>query len=75
MDEQNMRALQAAAPPEASARVVKMMSFSSLGITEDVPDPYYGGSHGFEQVLDLLDDATDGMLDHLATEYGILQKS
>ena len=29
---------------------------------EDVPDPYYGGADGFEQVLDLLDDACAGLL-------------
>ena len=28
----------------------------------EVPDPYYGGPQGFEHVLDLLDDACDGLL-------------
>lgn len=31
----------------------------------EVPDPYYGGAEGFEQVLDLLDDACEGLLEHL----------
>lgn len=30
-----------------------------------VPDPYYGGVTGFEQVLDLVEDACDGLLLHL----------
>jgi protein-tyrosine phosphatase len=32
---------------------------------EEVPDPYYGGEDGFEQVLDLLEDACSGLLDQL----------
>lgn len=31
----------------------------------EVPDPYYGGPEGFEQVLDLLEDACEGLLAHL----------
>lgn len=30
-----------------------------------VPDPYYGGSSGFEEVADLVEDACTGLLDHL----------
>ena len=31
----------------------------------EVPDPYYGGAAGFEQVLDLVEDACDGLLHHV----------
>ncbi|NNJ96551.1 MAG: low molecular weight phosphotyrosine protein phosphatase, partial [Gammaproteobacteria bacterium] len=31
----------------------------------DVPDPYYGGARGFDTVLDLVDDAAEGLLQHL----------
>jgi protein-tyrosine phosphatase len=31
----------------------------------EVPDPYYGGDQGFEDVLDLLEDACGGLLDTL----------
>jgi len=34
---------------------------------EEVPDPYYGGEDGFEQVLNLLEDACIGLLDDLRT--------
>ena len=30
-----------------------------------VPDPYYGGSQGFEEVLDLVEDACEGLLRHV----------
>ena len=33
--------------------------------SQEVPDPYYGGEEGFEQVLDLLEDACGGLLDDL----------
>lgn len=36
----------------------------SRGLLE-VPDPYYGGAEGFEQVLDLVEDAADGLLERL----------
>lgn len=65
MDQANLTALQDIAPADAKARVEKIMGYSNLGITDDVPDPYYGGLHGFEQVLDLLDNAVDGLLDSL----------
>ncbi len=67
MDQANLTALKEMAPIDARARVEKIMSYSTLGITDDVPDPYYGGRHGFEQVLDLLDNAVDGLLDSLET--------
>ena len=35
------------------------------GAPSYVPDPYYGGSDGFEKALDLLDDACEGLLDTL----------
>jgi protein-tyrosine phosphatase len=37
------------------------------GSTE-VPDPYYGGAGGFDRVLDLVEDACDGLAAHLASQ-------
>ena len=69
MDEHNYQALLAAAPSHAQDRVHKMMKYSTLGVTDDVPDPYYGGTHGFEQVLDLLDNAMGEFFDELARRH------
>jgi protein-tyrosine phosphatase len=33
--------------------------------SKEVPDPYYGGQSGFEVVLDLLENACDGLLEHI----------
>jgi protein-tyrosine phosphatase len=32
-----------------------------------VPDPYYGGPQGFEQVLDLLEEAAEGLLSEMVS--------
>ena len=42
-----------------------MTDFSSLHDFDHVPDPYYEGREGFELVLDLLEDACEGLLDDL----------
>jgi protein-tyrosine phosphatase len=77
MDEHNLENLQQMVTTSTRGQVLKMLQFSSLGVTENVPDPYYGGIHGFRQVLDLLLDAMEGFLDHLGEchpELTALQK-
>ena len=49
-------------------KVVKMTDFATEHSYDSVPDPYYGGSKGFELVLDLLEDACNGLLNHLRKE-------
>lgn len=39
------------------------------GSLDEVPDPYYGGEQGFERVLDLIEDAGQGLLDHIRRQY------
>lgn len=43
-------------------KIFKMTSFSSDKSVSKVPDPYYGGSEGFENVLDILEDCTNNLL-------------
>jgi protein-tyrosine phosphatase len=71
MDEANLAWLQRRRPPQAGAQVALMMSFARRhpGLVE-VPDPYYGGPAGFDHVLDLLEDACDGFVAHLARGEG-----
>jgi protein-tyrosine phosphatase len=42
-----------------------MMEFARRSRADEVPDPYYGGPDGFELVLSLVEDAAEGLLDHL----------
>ncbi|MFM6279915.1 MAG: low molecular weight phosphotyrosine protein phosphatase, partial [Dolichospermum sp.] len=46
-------------------RVRLMCDFCSEYTLKEVPDPYYGGMEGFNQVIDLLMDACDGLLKHI----------
>ncbi|HEY6436215.1 MAG TPA: low molecular weight protein-tyrosine-phosphatase [Ignavibacteriaceae bacterium] len=43
-------------------KVFKMVSFSKKQMVNEVPDPYYSGSQGFELVLDILEDSVEGLL-------------
>ena len=51
---------------QPKVEIRKMLSFSTQTDLEDVPDPYYGGDSGFENVLDLLEDACEGLLEELS---------
>jgi protein-tyrosine phosphatase len=62
MDENNLRDLQALAPPGATARVALFMDFAPGASGRPVPDPYYGDAAGFEEVLDLIEAAARGLL-------------
>ena len=45
-----------------------MTEFCRRHQAESVPDPYYGGTEGFDHVLDLIEDAADGLIDHVRLE-------
>lgn len=66
MDRNNLADMQASAQgkPE-EARPVMISQFSQRFTGQDVPDPYYGGSDGFERVLDMLEDCCHGLLREL----------
>ncbi len=66
MDDENIRNLRSMARNEGDlAKISKMTQFSKLYNYKIVPDPYYGGDEGFELVLDLLEDASEGLLEKL----------
>lgn len=65
MDEDNLAHLLDAAPAAAHPRLRLLMSFAPHQRLREVPDPYYGGSAGFERVLDLIETACDGLVEHL----------
>lgn len=66
MDERNIQDLRALAPDAGSAlKIRRMADFCRTIAARDVPDPYYGGEQGFENVLDILEDACAGLLDEI----------
>ena len=65
MDRTNWKDLQAIAAPEQQQRIQLFMQFATRWHTDEVPDPYYGGTNGFERVLDMTEDAAAGLLTHI----------
>ena len=65
MDRENLRVLRRRAPPAAHERLRLLLEFAPEAGPEDVPDPYYGGPNGFDEVLDLIEAAARGLLAHL----------
>ena len=65
MDGENLKALRRRAPTHAQQRLRLFLEFAAESDPRDVPDPYYGGPNGFEEVLDLIEEATRGLLAHL----------
>jgi protein-tyrosine phosphatase len=64
MDDDNVDDLKRmAGSREDVEKIHKMTDFSKEWRYTEVPDPYYGGDEGFELVLDLLEDASEGLLD------------
>lgn len=65
MDWDNHALLESRCPPALRNRVRRLAEFASPGTRPVIPDPYYGGAAGFEEVLDLVEDACDGLVRHL----------
>lgn len=65
MDEENLAELRRRAPPHYRERVRLIMEYAPGAASRHVPDPYYGGAQGFEDVLDLLEEAAEGLLQQL----------
>lgn len=70
MDSSNLRDVQKLAPnTSAKAKVKLMMDEIYPGENIDVPDPYYGGPEGFDNVYDMLDQACELVAGKLLKEH------
>ena len=65
MDRDNLALLKRGARPEHHAKLGLFMRYASRFEVEEVPDPYYGGEDGFELVLDMAEDAGQGLIEAL----------
>jgi len=62
MDNANLDDLHKIAPAHLQYKAMLFLDFAKNHEESEVPDPYYGGANGFRFVLDLVEDASDGLL-------------
>ena len=65
MDKDNLGELLELAPEQHREKVTLFLDFAGTGRTAEVPDPYYGGASGFELVLDLVEQASERLLQRI----------
>ena len=65
MDWDNLALVQDECPSEHLTKVRRLTEFCLVHDTPVVPDPYYGGTQAFDEVLDLVEDACEGLLRHV----------
>jgi protein-tyrosine phosphatase len=75
MDRDNYRDILSLDPTGKYRDKVRLMcDFATHHREREVPDPYYGGTEGFNQVIDLLLDACEGLLQHVVKTYALTEK-
>jgi low molecular weight protein-tyrosine phosphatase len=73
MDRDNLAHLQRLSPPWCRKKVQLFLEYAAGGTAGEVPDPYYGNQAAFELVLDLAEDASRGLLEHIQKRLGSAQ--
>ena len=68
MDRSNLDSLRRLCPPNRLSRLKLFMSYARQFDDDEVPDPYYGLAHDFDLVLDMIEDAAEGLLDSIMRE-------
>jgi len=66
MDRANLSDLEASCPPQFEGHLGLFLEFAPGVDVDEVPDPYHGGDEGFTRAIDLIEAASDGLLDHLS---------
>ncbi|HHZ87452.1 MAG TPA: low molecular weight phosphotyrosine protein phosphatase [Chromatiaceae bacterium] len=69
MDNDNYCDLMGRCPPEYQDKVHMMLEYAQSQDFSEVPDPYYGGGKGFTVVLDLIEDASRGLIADIRSRY------
>lgn len=67
MDWKNVKGLKKICPESYVSRIGLFLDYAPDPATREVPDPYYGGNDGFSRVLDLIEQASDGLIAALKT--------
>lgn len=62
MDRENYSNLRAICPPGLESKIRLFLEFAPQRSEREVPDPYFGGASGFHRVLDMVEEAANGLL-------------
>ncbi|MGW8122111.1 low molecular weight protein-tyrosine-phosphatase [Roseivirga echinicomitans] len=65
MDDSNAQNIARLAPKNSHAEVYLMRGFDDTALNADVPDPYYGGEEGFQNVFEIINRSTEGLLNFI----------
>lgn len=71
MDRSNYEHLSKLCPVGSEERLHLFLAFAPELDEDEVPDPYYGGTAGFERVLDLIERAAEGLLADIRRRHGV----
>jgi len=71
MDRSNYAELDIICPPGQQTKLRLFLEYADNFEEREVPDPYYGGDQGFEHVLDLVEDASRGLLAAIQQDHGL----
>ena len=69
MDDANYRNAERIRPADSRAELLRYLDFAPQFDDHEVPDPYYGGDDGFVHVMDLVEAAADGLLEHIRERH------
>ena len=70
MDKSNLDNLQRMATPEQQEKIQLFMAYAKNFDDNEVPDPYYGLGHGFDLILDMVEDASVGLINEIKQKLG-----
>ena len=70
MDKSNLDNLQRISTPEQQEKLGLFMDYAKNFDDDEVPDPYYGLGHGFDLVLDMVEDASNGLIQDIKQRIG-----
>lgn len=71
MDEENYSNLMGMTTSQTEQRVTLLMNYAPERPEDEVPDPYFGGEGGFDRVLDMIEDASRGLLAEIRRQHNL----
>lgn len=76
MDSDNLRKLRRLdVETDGDAEIALLRSFDEDAADPEVPDPYFGGPHGFEDVHDMVEAACRGLLAHIRDRHDLTRRA